>query len=115
MLMERDWGHWQILAEKSPKIKIKELVIHPGGALSFQKHHKRNEHWFVLKGKFTLYLQDDLGRSERTYDEYDSVRIPMETWHQACNPFDEDCSILEVQYGEICEESDIERRNRNFL
>ena len=49
---QRDWGQWEILAEKAPHVKVKELTIEPGGALSFQKHSQRNEHWFVLKGKF---------------------------------------------------------------
>ena len=111
---ERDWGWWHILVEKEPHVKVKELVLEPGGALSFQKHSKRNEHWFVLKGKFTLYLEDKLGKSERTYSEYESCVIPKGTWHQGCNPYDEPCSILEVQYGTECVEEDIKRKNRKF-
>lgn len=109
---QRDWGQWEILAEKAPHVKVKELTIEPGGALSFQKHSQRNEHWFVLKGKFTLYLEDDISKSERMYSEYETCVIPKGTWHQGVNPFKEPCYILEVQYGELCEESDIERKTR---
>ena len=108
---KRDWGWWHVLVEKEPSVKVKELILEPGGALSFQRHLKRNEHWFVLKGKFILYLEDEKSKSERVYNEYETCVIPQSTWHQGCNPFDEPCSILEVQYGQLCVEEDIERRH----
>ena len=114
VIHERDWGHWEIIAEKEPKIKIKELVIEPGGALSFQKHNKRNEHWFILQGKCTILTQDEIQKQERIYGPYETCVIPKGQWHQASNTFDEPCHILEVQYGEICVEEDIERRHVRF-
>jgi len=37
--------------------------------------------------------------------------IGVEVWHQGYNPFNEPCHILEVQHGEECVETDIERRD----
>lgn len=108
---QRDWGYWRIIAEKAPQIKIKELVIDPQGALSYQRHFARNEHWFVLSGKVKIITSDTKHKSERIYGEYETIVIPKGTWHQAINDFEEPVSILEVQYGELCIEEDIERRH----
>ena len=32
-------------------VKVKELILHPGKEISFQRHFKRNEIWFVSKGE----------------------------------------------------------------
>jgi len=32
-------------------------------------------------------------------------------WHQITNPFEEDCHIIEIQYGDAVVEEDIERLN----
>ena len=37
--------------------------------------------------------------------------ISKETWHQGQNKIDAPCHILEIQHGEKCEESDIERKH----
>jgi len=37
--------------------------------------------------------------------------IDKEVWHQGYNPFEEPCHILEVQHGEECVETDIERKD----
>jgi len=107
---ERPWGWYRVLDDK-PGYKVKELVIEPGQSLSDQRHFKRSEHWYVLKG--TVKLDTDWkGRKEtRILEEHDwGYIIGKEVWHQASNPTDEPSHILEVQYGEQCVEEDIERR-----
>jgi mannose-6-phosphate isomerase-like protein (cupin superfamily) len=42
-----------------------------------------------------------------THQEF---RIPQLKWHRLFNPYDVPCRIVEIQYGEKCEEEDIERR-----
>ena len=107
----RPWGWYRDLYTIGPGIKVKELVIEPGKSLSMQKHFKRAEMWYVLKGKCKCKtelngIEDDVTLQElsRGYD------IGVETWHQGYNPFQEPCHILEVQHGELCVEADIERR-----
>ena len=46
---ERQWGSFFNLFE-TKKIKVKELMIEPGKAMSFQRHLKRNEIWLVSQG-----------------------------------------------------------------
>ena len=42
-------------------------------------------------------------------DKFDYHIVPVEQWHQICNPFDKAAHIIELQYGEECKEDDIER------
>ena len=43
------WGKFYNLFTDH-RIKLKELIIEPGKGMSFQRHKKRNEIWFVSKG-----------------------------------------------------------------
>jgi cytidyltransferase-like protein len=105
----RPWGWYRVLDDK-PGYKVKELVIEPGKSLSMQRHSKRSENWYVLKGQCkikTIYADTEIITHMPT--NYNYV-IGQTVWHQGINDSTEYCHILEVQYGEICVESDIERR-----
>lgn len=108
----RDWGWYRVLDDK-PGYKVKELVIEPGKHLSMQRHFKRSEHWYILKGVCTLTVgADDMGRSYITHHlgPNRTFKIDTEQWHQGANLSDRTyCHILEVQYGVECREDDIER------
>ena len=106
----RPWGYYRVLDEK-PGYKVKELVIEPNKKLSMQRHFKRSEHWYVLKGKCDIVTEYDgsiMRVIKRPNEEY---IIGQEVWHQGQNNYDEPCHILEVQYGSECIEADIERRD----
>ena len=45
----RPWGTYTIL-EEGPGFKIKRIEVKPGGSLSLQLHHRRSEHWVVVRG-----------------------------------------------------------------
>ena len=106
---ERPWGWYRILDDKKT-YKVKELVIDPGKSLSMQRHYKRTEHWYVLKGScrvetdYNGSVQDWLLIENQDYD------IGQGVWHRGYNIEKEPCHILEIQHGEICIEEDIERR-----
>lgn len=102
---ERPWGYYRVLHE-APGIKVKELVVEPGKSLSMQRHEKRREYWVVQEGK--CMVRRDSASVSMTYHE--TMSIPAKAWHQLSNPFTEPCRIVEIQYGEACEESDIERK-----
>ena len=110
---ERDWGYWRVLDDKQPNkgIKVKELVINPGGSLSDQKHFNRSEYWYILEGSLSMKTEWNNNVDNVVLKEHSTYIIEPLVWHQASNPFDEPCHVLEVQYGTECQESDIERRN----
>jgi cytidyltransferase-like protein len=108
----RNWGWYRVLDDKK-NVKVKELIIKPGGELSMQRHFQRSEHWYVLTGGCTLHIEDlhqDGERLKIDMTENETFVIPVKTWHQAVNYSDKACHILEVQYGAACVEDDIERR-----
>ncbi len=105
---ERPWGYYKVLHDL-PGCKVKELVIEPGKSLSMQRHFKRSEHWYILKGKCQVEIVTDDGRTVDTVEQNYSYVIGQNVWHRGFNHFTEPCHILEVQHGEICVEDDIER------
>ena len=53
---ERPWGNYTVLDDDAPDHKVKRLVVHPGKRLSYQRHSKRAEHWFIVSGTATVTL-----------------------------------------------------------
>ena len=106
----REWGWYRVL-DTQIGYKVKELVIAPGKSLSNQRHFKRSEHWYVLKGQCALTTEwDDRATTSLLTELTSGYAIGQQVWHQASNNTKDLCHILEVQYGEECVEEDIERR-----
>lgn len=111
MIVDRQWGWYEVLQEIDGHTKVKELVVEPGKKLSMQRHAKRSEHWFVAEGTASVYTLD---RSSDYYlvghyKKHDSLHVDKMEWHQLCNETDQPLRIIEIQYGEDCIEEDIER------
>jgi len=100
----RPWGSFSIL-EDAPDCKVKRLVVKPGQVLSLQLHHKRAEHWTVIKGVAKVRLGD----REFLLNPNESTYIPVETRHRLENPGTEDVHLIEVQTGGYFGEDDIIR------
>jgi cytidyltransferase-like protein len=107
---ERLWGSFYNLFEED-QVKVKELIVHPGKGMSFQKHFKRSEIWMVSKGSCIVnYSKDSPDNKENIkLNKFDHYLVPVGDWHQITNPFEEICHLIEIQYGEACIEDDIER------
>jgi len=105
----REWGYWRVLDDKKT-IKVKELVINPNSSLSMQKHSKRNEHWYVLSGSVTMETEYNDFKNVVKINQNNSYIVEKNVWHKASNNGSEPCHIIEIQYGEECVESDIERK-----
>lgn len=109
---ERIWGKFYNLFE-ADGVKVKELIIHPGKGMSLQKHFKRSEIWFVSEGKCVVNYSKNLPEkvSEILLKKDHTLKIELGDWHQITNPFETDCRIIEIQYGEETNEDDIERHS----
>ena len=109
---KRVWGEFSNLFEDD-KVKVKELIIEPGQGISYQRHFKRSELWFVSRGiinvKHALASEGPLNPRVHTLKTDDQIHIRVGDYHQAYNPFSEPCHIIEIQYGEETDEADIER------
>lgn len=110
---ERQWGSFFNLFE-TKNIKVKELIVEPGKSMSFQRHFKRNEIWLVSEGSCIVSYTDAQSKKEVKQiqlDKFDHYLVPIMQWHQISNPFSSTVHLIEIQYGEDCIESDIERTN----
>ena len=107
---ERVWGSFSNLFQEK-QVKVKELVIQPGMGTSFQKHFKRNEIWLISKGATLVFYSKDKPDTRQSIklDTFNHFFAPVNEWHQITNPYKEPCHIIELQYGDACEEDDIER------
>ena len=107
---KRLWGeYFELYANKN--LKVKELIILPNQGMGFQRHHHRNEIWFVSEGSCVVNHSQSDEKSKKTYSlsKEDTFYVKRDEWHQIINPSKEVCKIIEIQYGEIVKESDIER------
>jgi cytidyltransferase-like protein len=108
----RMWGKFFNLYFEE-KVKIKELIIFPNKGISYQRHFHRSEVWFVKKGECILKSSQDSNNPDiynnSTLKIQDTVIIKKGTWHQVYNVTNQPCHIIEIQYGEVLDESDIER------
>ena len=107
---ERLWGSFYNLFD-SKDVKVKELVIKPKKGMSFQRHKERNEIWLISKGSCEVLYSKDNPEStiKKTLKKFDFFFISVGNWHQIVNTFEEDCHIIEIQYGKSVTEDDIER------
>lgn len=109
---ERQWGYYRVLHENNQEVKLKELTVEPSQRLSMQKHQDRAEHWFVAEGTATVYTINQSTDAELlgVFEKFKHIHINKTEWHQLCNETDSPLKIIEIQYGERCEEEDIERK-----
>lgn len=101
----RPWG-WYDSIDKGDGFQVKRILVIPGARLSVQLHHRRAEHWIVVKGVAEVLLGDKtfmLQANESTY-------VPIGVIHALGNPSeDEPLEIIEVRSGSYLGEDDIVR------
>jgi mannose-6-phosphate isomerase-like protein (cupin superfamily) len=107
---ERPWGNYTVLDDDAPDHKVKRLVVHPGKRLSYQRHAKRAEHWFVVAGKALVTL--DGVDTELTAGQ--AIDVPRECAHRIANVGSTDLVFVEVQHGTYFGEDDIVRLEDDF-
>ena len=105
----RPWGSYTVLEEAST-FKVKRIDVLPRKRLSYQKHSKRAEHWFVVTGTAKVTLDDE----EIIVNAGESIDIPIGAAHRVENPGDEDLIFIEVQRGTYLGEDDIVRLEDDF-
>ncbi len=105
----RPWGRYEILQE-SDSHKVKCIWVTPGKRLSYQRHQKRSEHWFIVAGSARITLNgvvSELGAGQ-------TVDIGIGDLHRIENIGSDDVVFIEVQSGSYFGEDDIERIEDDF-
>jgi len=106
----RVWGNFYNLFHDQ-NVKVKELIINPGKGMSFQRHKKRAELWLVSYGACEVFYTFDNTKNvkNKKLNTYDTFNVPAMGWHQIVNKTNNLCRVIEIQYGDLLSEDDIER------
>ena len=106
---ERPWGNWRVVQVGS-HYAAKILRVKPFHRLSLQRHFHRDERWVVCQGEVLISIGDrhDSACSGET------VYIPSATWHRLSNATEKEAIVMEVQFGSILSEEDIERVDDDY-
>lgn len=100
----RPWG-WFDSIESGKHFQVKRLHVKQQAKLSLQMHHKRAEHWVVIRGIATVINGD----KELTLQKGESTYIPIGVKHSLANLSNEPLEVIEVQSGIYLGEDDIVR------
>lgn len=110
--VDRGWGYYQTFFKNADStVKLKRLVLLPKQAISMQMHNSRSELWFVESGCGEVNtLIDGKNTTIATLNALDTYNVDSKQIHQLYNTsVTEDLVVIEIQYGEYCDESDIVR------
>lgn len=105
---ERPWGNYKVIYQ-DPNKKVKIIEVLPQQKLSLQSHEKRSEHWVVVEGQATIYIETEKYKLEKTIEKNESHFVPIQAKHRLSNQTDEILKIVEVQIGSYVGEDDITR------
>jgi mannose-1-phosphate guanylyltransferase / mannose-6-phosphate isomerase len=103
----RPWGWYDSLGAgpNGVDFQVKHIAVYPGQSLSLQYHHKRAEHWIVIKGNATVTVDAIV----QDYRVGEHVFIAVGAVHRMENKTDELVEFIEVQLGGYLGEDDIVR------
>jgi mannose-6-phosphate isomerase len=106
---ERPWGDYVVLADEDNH-KVKRIRVLPGKRISYQRHDRRSEHWFIVAGTAVVTLDE----VPREIGDGDTVDVHVGVAHRIENTGAEDLIFVEVQHGEYFGEDDIHRLDDDF-
>jgi mannose-1-phosphate guanylyltransferase/mannose-6-phosphate isomerase len=108
-MVQKPWGAYKVL-DRQEGYQLKWLDVLPGQRLSLQSHRHRAEHWIVVRGTATVFLD---GRSQQVGPN-EHVYIPQGSRHRVENRGTEKVRMIEVQTGGYLGEDDIERHEDDY-
>lgn len=105
----RPWGNFTVLDE-ADRFKVKRIEVLPNKRLSYQKHGRRAEHWYVVQGVAKVTLND----KEILVKAGEAIDIALGDKHRVENSEDELLIFIETQTGDYFGEDDIVRFEDDF-
>ncbi|MBA3491803.1 MAG: phosphomannose isomerase type II C-terminal cupin domain [Rubrobacteraceae bacterium] len=97
--VDKPWGRFEQYTHNLP-CTVKIITVAPGGTLSRQYHHHRDELWVVLDKGAQIQLGEEVLKPEAG----EKVFIPRGTVHRLSTPGEKEVRILEISFGEFDEE-----------
>ena len=106
---DRPWGSFDVLVDDVDH-KVKTIAVHPGHQLSYQRHARRSEHWFVVRGEGVVTLDG----TKVEVAAGSAIQVPVGVAHRIECTGEGQLVFLEVQHGESFGEDDIVRLEDDF-
>ena len=103
-IVSKPWGFYEVLKEES-KYAIKRLTVIPGAILSLQSHQHRSEHWVIVEGTAEVTIDEKV----TILGSNNNIFIPKKSMHRVANKESANLIIIEIWYGDILDEKDINR------
>ena len=100
----RPWGKFENLSETN-ECKVKRITVFPNKRLSKQFHKHRSEHWLIVKGIGTVYLNN----KKIILKQGNSIDIKKKSVHYIENNTSKNLIFIEIQMGTYFGEDDIIR------
>lgn len=97
--VEKPWGRFEQYTHNLT-CTVKIITVAPGGTLSRQYHHQRDELWVVLDPGACVEIDGEVLYPEPEEKLY----IPRGTVHRLSSAEDKEVRILEISFGEFDEE-----------
>ena len=72
-----------MILDDGPLGKVKRITVDPGQRLSYQQHHRRKEHWFVVAGTALVTLDG----VDQELVPGEAIDIPLGTAHRVREPW----------------------------
>lgn len=107
---DRPWGTWQVVDAGAGFI-TKRIEVMAGHRLSLQFHRHRAEHWVIVGGRGEAIIGDTTAQ----LGPGDYVSVPCGAKHRICNTGTTPLVFIEVQFGDLLDESDIVRLDDDYL
>ena len=101
--VDKPWGRFEQYTHNLPST-VKIITVAPGGTLSRQYHHHRDELWVVLDPGARVELDGE----DLSPEPGEKLYIPREAVHRLSTEGKEPVRILEISFGEF-DEGDIVR------
>jgi mannose-6-phosphate isomerase len=102
---QRPWGNYTVLDE-AVDYKVKRITVVAGKRLSYQRHARREEHWFVVHGTGRVTLDGE----ELDVLPGTALDVPVAVAHRIANTDTaQPLVFIEVQRGDYFGEDDIVR------
>ena len=98
------------MLQEGATYKVKLIHVSPGKRLSYQRHQKRSEHWYITDGSGEVTLTGEVQKVTRS----SIVRLPQEMLHRISNTGNAKLIFIEVPTGSYFGEDDIERVEDDF-
>jgi mannose-6-phosphate isomerase len=97
--VDKPWGRFEQYTHNLPST-VKIITVAPGGTLSRQYHHRRDELWVILDKGARVQLGEEVLEPETG----EKIFIPRGTVHRLSAAGEREVRILEISFGEFDEE-----------